>query len=80
MSINYKKAWADPIGKALILTKAFSALSAFSLLMGILLVFVAPLSWQFFGIPFFAIVTTLALYFRAKTNSLLAAEGKKQRV
>lgn len=80
MSINYKKAWVDPIGKGLILTQAFSALSAFTLLMGIVLVFVAPLSWQFYWIPFGALVTTLALYFRGKTNSLLAAEGKNQRV
>jgi membrane protein implicated in regulation of membrane protease activity len=80
MGINYKKAWADPLGKALIITKAFSALSAFSLLIAILLLLVAPLSWQIFVIPFLALVTTLALYFRAKTNSLLAAEGKNQSV
>lgn len=80
MGINYKKAWADPIGNALIKTKLFAMLSVISLTITFLIVFYLPFDKLIYCIPIPAFLTTMALYYKGIANALLKAEGKNQHI
>jgi multisubunit Na+/H+ antiporter MnhC subunit len=80
MTINYKKAWADPIGRALILTKVFSLLSVVLLISSAYLLLTMNITYLIPNVVAVGIITTVAIFYKNNLNKLLKEEGKGHKV